>query len=59
MPSSICCVTLFAGVQYDGVKAALSQKVQPPRPTVPSRLGHVKPAFTATFCMRCPNVRLK
>jgi hypothetical protein len=49
MPSSICWVILFEGWQYDGVKASLLQKVQPPKPTFPSRFGQEKPAFIATF----------
>jgi hypothetical protein len=40
---------LFSGRQYDGVNASLLQKVHPPDPTVPSLLGHVCPAFIATF----------
>jgi hypothetical protein len=47
-------VTLFSGLQYDGVKAALLQNEQPPLPTVPSRFGQVKPALMATFWMRPP-----
>ncbi len=37
-----------------GLKETLLQKVQPPRPLLPSRLGQVKPAFTATLCTRSP-----
>ena len=45
--------------QYEGVNAALSQKVHPPVDIEPSRFGQVNPAFMVTFCIRLPNVRRK
>jgi hypothetical protein len=50
---------LFVLWQYEGVKAALSQKVHPPHEIVPSRLGQLNPALMVTFCIRWPKVRLK
>jgi hypothetical protein len=50
---------LFSLWQYDGVKASLRQKVQPPVDSLPSRLGQLKPALIVTFCIREPKVRLK
>jgi len=52
-PAAICAAT-GSGVRALGLKELLLQKVQPPMPLLPSRLGQVKPALTATLCTRSP-----
>src|SRR5512135_3634041 len=44
----------LAWVSAAGLKETLLQKVHPPRPLVPSRLGQVKPASRAILWMRSP-----
>ena len=44
----------FDMFKYDGVKAPLMQKVQPPHPTRPSRFGHDRWASTPTRYTLCP-----
>ena len=41
------------------LNALLLQKVHPPLPRVPSRLGQVNPASMVIFCTLCPNWRRK
>ena len=40
-----------------GLKLRLLQYTQPPRATVPSTFGQVKPPSTLTLCTRSPNWR--
>ena len=50
---------LYQKAAYDGLKAALLQKVQPPVLIFPSRLGQLKPASMLIFCTLPPNCLAK
>ena len=52
-PAAICSPTAGSRRAF-GLNDTLLQKVQPPRPLLPSRFGQVKPAWIAILCTRRP-----